>query len=213
MYNCKIQAKYLFMHVLLDNREGIDQMANYEVNGKSAAGPGKGKGPSRDITWLLFFLAIFISVQTFGFGGIVSASAAIEISTPESFAYALTNDPYGTFELQSDLDLTGILEQPIPEFHGVLWGHGHKITYSLLALDAEDVGLFGVNRGTVSDLNLVVDLTVLNKDSRVGGLCGTNTGIIKNVRVQGTIIAEQCSYVGGLVGYWVRQGSYTLSKL
>lgn len=125
----------------------------------------------------------------------------------------MTDDPYGTFELQSDLDLTGILQTPIPEFQGILYGHGHTITYSLVMQDAENVGLFGINNGTIRDLHLAVDLTVLGKDSRVGGLCGTNTGTVSNVRVEGTISADRCSYVGGLVGYWVKEGTYTLSNL
>lgn len=63
------------------------------------------------------------------------------------------------------------------------------------------LGLFGYNKGTIS--NLVIDGFNYQLSERyevVGGLCGASTGSLLNVTVNGVINATNIGYAGGLCG-------------
>ncbi|MDR3288646.1 MAG: chitobiase/beta-hexosaminidase C-terminal domain-containing protein, partial [Peptococcaceae bacterium] len=76
-------------------------------------------------------------------------------------------------------------------------GAGHTISGLVLANSSiTNVGLFGVNEGTIKNLNVNVSFDV---DGRVGGLVGYNYGTIENCTSAGSV-KSGTSYAGGLVG-------------
>ena len=114
------------------------------------------------------------------------------------------NNSSATYFLESDIDLSSIEEwTPIENFTGTLYGGGYTIKgLNIVARSMEEnKGLFATLGGTVEDLKLEGKLTCRGEASRLGLLCGTNNGTIKNVSVSGSIDTQYCDYVGGIAGY------------
>ncbi|MXX99149.1 MAG: cadherin-like beta sandwich domain-containing protein, partial [Gammaproteobacteria bacterium] len=85
-------------------------------------------------------------------------------------------------------------------FGGILKGNGYTIyDLTINRTDAEDVALFAyLSNGAQID-DIVLSNVDIRGKIRVGGLVGTNRGVVKESRVIGSIAGDRD--IGGLVGY------------
>ena len=102
--------------------------------------------------------------------------------------------------LDKDLDLTDREFEGVPIFYGVFDGHDHKITGLSLTRAGSDLGLFRYVEKDAIVRNLHVEGTVAPEGSRqkVGGLVGSNAGLIENCSFKGELNAQD--FVGGIAG-------------
>ena len=110
----------------------------------------------------------------------------------------------GEFYIGSDIDLSGIESwTPIENFTGTLYGNGFTIKgLNIKARSLEEnKGLFATLGGTVENLKIEGTLTCRGEAQKLGLLCGTNNGTIRNVTVSGSVEAPYSDYVGGIAGY------------
>lgn len=105
-----------------------------------------------------------------------------------------------TVVLDADLDLSGLEVYPIPYFSGRFDGQGHSISGLSLATDGSHQGLFRYlsESGSVKDLTVRGTVAPENGRCQVGGLVGSNSGLIENCAFNGSVSGK--NYVGGLVG-------------
>jgi hypothetical protein len=91
-------------------------------------------------------------------------------------------------------------------FNGTFDGNGKIIRGVKISGNSSRQGLFGYlgAMGTIKNLG-VVDVNIKG-DTRVGGLVGSNAGIIENCYVSGNVIVNGTEFVGGLVGISVAGG-------
>ena len=82
-------------------------------------------------------------------------------------------------------------------FGGTLNGNGYTISDLLLNSSGSDVGLFGVNNGSVSNLSLF-STSILGTGTDVGSIAGINNGTINSSYTSGTIAG--LNSVGGIAG-------------
>ena len=110
------------------------------------------------------------------------------------------------FQLSNDLDLAGIEWTPLGSsqansFQGVFDGAGHSIANLTIENNGNGLGLFGYLRdATISRVDLI-DVSISNGGSVVGGIAGYSDGsslTIYDTSVTGTINAVNSA--GGLVG-------------
>ena len=152
------------------------------------------------------------------------ASSVIEIATAEQLlALAQTvNDgsaqgyPGQTFVLTADIDLTGIVWQPIGHmdledmsntscmFFGTFDGQGHTISNVTFNADYPicGVGVIGMNCGEVKNLN-VENVQIRCTDTfsmAVGGVVGYNMGTVHDVTLTGTNDIAAVNTTGGICG-------------
>ena len=90
--------------------------------------------------------------------------------------------------IKNDIDCEGVvITTSIVGFTGVLDGEGHTISnFVYQPAQAENVGLFATNGGTIKNLNFKdfsYTLAHLHISSNVGFLVGNNTGTIENVHI------------------------------
>ena len=106
-----------------------------------------------------------------------------------------------TVRLTADIDLGGQEFSPIPTFGGTFLGGGHSISGLYLTAGGSNMGLFRfVQRGAVIQ-DLHVSGSVIpdgGKSSNVGGVAGSNEGVIRNCSFSGVVSGE--SAVGGIAG-------------
>lgn len=129
------------------------------------------------------------------------------ISTPDQWnMFINSRDSYNKktyYKLANDIDLKGKIDCEIAgasarePFKGVLDGGNHCISnFSIIAKSEwENIGIFGVNMGTIQ--NLKVDnvkvlnngiISSINAEINAGVLVGDNKGIIENVRISNSSI-------------------------
>lgn len=126
----------------------------------------------------------------------------------------IDNDPDGHYRLTADLDLSDHERPQIGRaatFTGVFDGGGHTIS-GFTAFPEHGVGIFAENHGTIR--NLVVDGNAVAADKDTAGLLvDINYGTVEQVRVQGSITAE--NRVGGVAGdhYGVIRDSYSTADV
>jgi|GEM_PF-6346958 len=120
----------------------------------------------------------------------------------------------GFYMLTADIDLSGQEWTPI-QFGGTLIGKGHSIKNLTINSSSSNVGFFSVLSGTVSNLKFEnANVTVTGRNENIGILAGKLTGTAVDITTSGSVTADKNStYVGGVVGYVERVGSYTLSGL
>ncbi len=122
-----------------------------------------------------------------------------------------------SFVLASDIDASGTggwnggagfmpIGGGATPFSGTLDGQGHMISMLTIDSGAANVGLFGTNSGTISNLILAnVRITSTGTDAAAGALAGTNNGLVTNVSATGTVSGQStngdASMLGGLVGF------------
>ncbi len=110
-----------------------------------------------------------------------------------------------TFNLNADLDYTGLIFQPIGRttgeyFRGVFNGNGHTISGVTISVNQTCQGLFGYlsNGGEVK--NLRIDNSTIN-GSYAGGIAGrVNGGTVRNCVVGENVSVSGNNFVGGIVG-------------
>lgn len=106
----------------------------------------------------------------------------------------MKNNLSATYVLMNDIDCQGLSLIPIGgsesnAFSGLFDGQGYTIS-NYVSSNADNVGIFGYNRGTVRNLNtkdFVFDVTPVSGNTvYVGGIVGFNAGVI-----------EQCAVING----------------
>ncbi len=105
-----------------------------------------------------------------------------------------------TFCLTADINLGGIPLTPAPVFAGTFLGNGHRIAGIDISQSGSDQGLFRfVEEGAViRELSLSGTVAPKGSGSRVGGLAGTNRGLLEQISFSGQVTGQED--VGGLVG-------------
>ena len=75
------------------------------------------------------------------------------------------------------------------------------------------VGLVTTAGGTIENCNNYAYVTTASASCAAGGIVGRVTGVatITNCNNYGNIVAENCKYVGGIVGYVLKGGTLTLT--
>lgn len=125
------------------------------------------------------------------------------------------------FSLKTDLEYRFLANwQPIEEFNGTLYGNGHKITYSHVAIES-DFGFITTNYGTIDGVRFSPSIGMsANADKMksfiIGGAVAVNKGMLRNVEVlknineptisssyvETDIAFKECLYnVGGVAGH------------
>lgn len=147
--------------------------------------------------------------------GLFPAHAAdegtVEISTAKQlseFAQRCTLDTWSqgkTVVLTADIDLTGVGFAPVPTFGGTFEGGGHTISGFSLTRSGSSQGLFRYVQegGEVRDLNVSGQIAPGGSASAVGGIAGTNRGLLSNCAFTGTVTGKL--NVGGIAG--INEGS------
>lgn len=116
-------------------------------------------------------------------------------------AIANTNKSYilgANIDLSSESNWT-----PIEGFTGTLSGGGYSISnLTIDSVNGENLGLFGTLQGTVQNL-MIENAQIASRGDigKAGIVAGTNSGVIKNVIVNGSVVANYYDNVGGIVGY------------
>ena len=99
-----------------------------------------------------------------------------------------------SYFLKNDIDCEGaVINGTILDFAGTFDGEGHTIyNFVYQPAEAENVGLFATNAGTIKNVNFKefsYTLTHTNIDSNSGLLVGKNTGTIENVHISDATIS------------------------
>ena len=104
------------------------------------------------------------------------------------------------FSLETDLDLSGTLFQPVPYFAGVFEGNGHLILGLELTADGSRQGLFRtVAEGAqIHDLNVRGTVAPGGSGRYVGGVAGVNLGLLDSCSFDGRVAGVDA--VGGIAG-------------
>jgi len=131
-----------------------------------------------------------------------------QIATAEDLGAIFRFDRTASYKLVVDIDVTGITwrNAPIPKFDGIFDGSGHRIKNLTIQGGTTDfgLGLFGriESGGKIQNLGLDnVLITGENGSFNLGGLTGSNSGIITNCYVTGRVSGgDDCDSLGGLVG-------------
>lgn len=110
------------------------------------------------------------------------------------------------FVLGADIILTGKEFTPIPIFCGSFDGQGHSIK-GVSVTGVTGRGLFSIidENATVKNLNVVGIVRPSGSESSIGGIAGTNKGVIYNCKFSGKVAATNT--VGGIVGENTSTGS------
>ena len=120
-----------------------------------------------------------------------------------TFAENCVLDSYSrgkTVYLDCDLDLSGTDFAGIPTFGGTFEGQGHEISGLSLTGKSAAVGLFRYiqTSGIVRNLTVSGQVAPGGTAGIVGGIVGSNRGLLQNCRFEGSVAAK--SSAGGIVG-------------
>lgn len=102
--------------------------------------------------------------------------------------------------LEADISLTGTNFTSIPTFGGTFRGQGHTISGLAMTGSGNVRGLFRYIQpsGTVQDLTVEGWIDPSGRENSLGGLAGSNRGVLTNCAFHGTVTGADS--VGGLVG-------------
>ena len=163
------------------------------------------------------FLAFAMSLRTVAFGSDVYAASenVIHISTVDElvdFAKRAHHDRWSrgkTVILDNDIKMPDDIDIVIPSFAGVFDGNGHTISNVNVSEAASNTGFFGLilEEGRVSNLKVEGKYKPKEIMSRLGGIAGTNYGMVENCSYSGKIKADR--ELGGIVGYNMPTGTVT----
>ena len=105
-----------------------------------------------------------------------------------------------TFRLATDIDLTGIDFDGIPIFCGTFEGGDHFISGLKVTGSGSTKGLFRYLETSAAVRDLKVEGTIVPSGARsqVGGIAGSNAGLIENCSFTGSVIGAD--YIGGIAG-------------
>lgn len=106
-----------------------------------------------------------------------------------------------TVYLDNDISLGNELFEPFATFSGVFDGRGHTISGVTLATDGAHQGFFRYIQegGVVRNLNIEGTVAPSNIRTEVGGIVGTNYGLVENCSFSGKV--NGLERVGGIAGY------------
>ncbi len=125
---------------------------------------------------------------------------------------AIKEAPDAKYLLACDINCHGDTLVPIDEFTGELDGNGYKILNFSLTEDADSVGFFRTNNGTIKNLsfgNFIYDVTLsFVGEQNYGVICAVNNGTIDNCAVLDSAmrVSSHCKsnssniYIGGITG-------------
>ncbi len=143
-----------------------------------------------------------------------ASEKTFEIKTPEDLAGLAhlvntgTNFSGKTVSLANNIALAGVEWVPIGRasapFAGTFDGRNFTVSGLKISNQTEYVGLFGNVTGAISNVKLTganITVTTENVKNYVGILCGYTTNAISGVTASGFVTAENCNYVGGIVGF------------
>ncbi len=142
-----------------------------------------------------------------------SSSPVIKIKTVDDLMDLSKNCVLDTYSenliviLENDLDLTGIAFDSIPSFSGVFDGGGYTIKGLTINDIGSNRGLFRYIQlsGMVKNLNVIGHIDPIGTKSDVGGIVGTNYGVIMNVSFTGDV--SGLTAIGGIAGVNEQTGS------
>lgn len=154
----------------------------------------------------LFLLTALLLTQTAPAWGSSENGETVIIWTGEEFAdfsrrCSLDTWSQGkTVVLKADIDLKGISFSPIPSFGGSFDGQGHRVTGFTLTGAGSNQGLFRYIQQDGQVRNLIVEgrIEPAGSAGNVGGIAGSNSGIISNCIFNGEVAGKDT--VGGLAG-------------
>lgn len=144
-----------------------------------------------------FLLCLVMALSLVPPVSVAAADMVYLIENEEDF-YAIMEDPYASYRLETNLDL-GEMSAPLGMetdrwFYGSLDGNGHSIRYSLRDTGWNQYGLFFMLSGAeITNLTLYPDilLTIPDEQMRysVSPLCGwhDNGTTVTGVNVEGSI--------------------------
>lgn len=137
---------------------------------------------------------------------ILPSPTRLEISSPEellAFAESCRLDSYSQgliVELTADISLSGVDFESIPTFSGSFLGNGHVISGLEIDGAGSAQGLFRYLTATATVQDLQVEGYIHPQGSMcmVGGIAGSNQGLIQNCSFTGTVSGGD--YIGGIAG-------------
>lgn len=102
--------------------------------------------------------------------------------------------------MTEDINLSGMGFEGVPYFAGVFNGNNHTISGINISIEGSNLGTFRYvsSQGAVVRLNIIAHINPQGTENYVGGMAGTNSGIIYSCTVNGTVSGKQ--YVGGVAG-------------
>lgn len=138
--------------------------------------------------------------------GYASSYTIVYITTAEeliSFSKECSNDAYSIDKLvilKNDINLSGYEFSPIPVFSGIFDGNGCTISGLSINCSGSFQGLIRYATDKSIIRNLIVDITLVanGSGSYIGGIAGSNSGMIVGCSTIGSI--EGVSSCGGIVG-------------
>lgn len=163
----------------------------------------------KKITALLLSLMLVLSaaLPVFADEETLPQTRRITILNRKSFEKLAENcrlDSYSrdlVVSLETDLDLTGRGFAGIPIFCGRFEGNGHTIRGLELTGEGSQQGLFRylADTAVVVDLHLEGTVQPEGSASEVGGIAGSNSGLIRNCSFSGTVSGKE--FIGGIAGH------------
>ena len=128
----------------------------------------------------------------------ISSSEDLKKLAKEATTETLTLNK--TYFLTADIDLSDVDFKPIPVFSGTFDGKGYKIKGLNINEKSSGAGLISVlgSHGMIKDLQVEGNISPEGSKTLVGGVVGTNKGIIDNVSFAGIVKAYK--KVGGVAG-------------
>lgn len=114
---------------------------------------------------------------------------------------SIVNAPNKTYVVVTDIDMLGVSWTPF-DFSGTINGNGFTIKNLSVIASSGDLGMFTTVSGAINDLNfenIEIKSTSFN-DVYIGGVCASLTGTLDNVVIKSGNITGSAGYIGGLVG-------------
>ena len=102
-------------------------------------------------------------------------------------------------EILCDIDMGGALLEPMAEFSGSLTGGNFTISNFTVEGTGENVGLIGINKGSISNLQLQnVVVKSGTKAKYIGFVAGINEGTISRCAPSGQLLVEAAAYAAAM---------------
>ncbi|MCD1653404.1 LamG domain-containing protein [Treponema zuelzerae] len=129
------------------------------------------------------------------------------ITLPSGDMYAETlsgamSDHSAKYTLSGDITLLDDwtpLGSGADPFTGIFNGNGFTISGLTVDYNESSAGLFGINNGTIENVN-IENASIKSSSDSCGILAGQNNGVIRHCSVSGSSPVQGVIYVGGLVG-------------
>lgn len=155
---------------------------------------------------LISFVLCMVLMFSAALPALAEEKADVTISNAEeflAFAESCRLDSYSrglTVSLEADIDLNGTDFQGIPIFCGTFLGNGHTVSGLNITVHGSEQGLFRylTQTAVVQDLNVSGNVMPQGSRSNVGGIAGSNAGVIANCSFSGEISGSDG--VGGIAG-------------